>query len=72
MTPERWQRVKRILEKTLECDPSSRPSHLAMACAGDDGLKRDVESFLTHEDADASRSCFTPRFHQSLFCLESG
>ena len=24
-----------------------------MACAGDDGLKRDVESFLTHEDADA-------------------
>ena len=52
MTPERWQRVKQILEETLERDPSSRPAHLVVACAGDDGLKRDVESFLTHEDAD--------------------
>ena len=52
MTPERWQCVKRILEETLERDPSSRPAHVAVACAGDDGLRRDVESFLTHDDAD--------------------
>ena len=52
MTPERWQRVKKILEETLGCDPSSRSAHLAAACAGDDGLRSDVESFLTHDDAD--------------------
>ena len=53
MTPERWQQVKQILEDTLEQDTAARSAHLASACAGDDDLRRDVESFLTAEQADA-------------------
>lgn len=53
MTPERWQRVKRILEDTLEQDTEARAAHLTEVCAGDDDLKRDVESFLADSPDDA-------------------
>ena len=53
MTPERWQQVKRILEDTLEQDTEARPAHLATVCAGDDDLRRDVESFLKDAQGDA-------------------
>lgn len=53
MTPERWQQVKRILEDTLERDTDARPAHLETVCAGDDELRRDVESFLADADSDA-------------------
>ncbi len=52
MTPERWQLVKRILEEVLELSTSSRSAHLAAACAGDEELRRDVESFLASEPSD--------------------
>ena len=52
MTPERWQLVKRILEEALELDTSSRSVYLAAACAGDEELRRDVESFLASEPSD--------------------
>ena len=48
MTPERWQQVKRILEGVLECDAAVRDEWLKSACAGDDSLRRDVESLLMH------------------------
>ena len=52
MTPERWQRVKKILEESLAREASARVAYLEGACAGDDDLKRDVESFLAHERPD--------------------
>ena len=52
MTAERWQVVKRILEEALARDPSLRSAHVAAACAGDEGLRRDVESFLADEQSD--------------------
>ena len=48
MTPERWQRVKKILEESLAREASARVAYLEGACAGDDDLRRDVESFLAH------------------------
>ena len=52
MTSERWQQVKRILEETLEHDSEARAAYLTSACAGDDALRRDVESFLAPEPGD--------------------
>lgn len=49
MTPERWRRVKRILEEALARDPARRDAYLREVCADDDALRRDVESFLAAE-----------------------
>jgi len=51
MTPERWQRVRPLLESALELDSSQRPAYLDAACA-DLSLRREVESLLaSHEQA---------------------
>src|SRR5919109_2711023 len=50
MTPERWQRVKAVLEKVLECEPGRRARLLHELCGGDDSLRRDVESFVTSNE----------------------
>jgi non-specific serine/threonine protein kinase/serine/threonine-protein kinase len=42
--PERWQRVKRILDEALDLGPDRRPAFLEGACAGDETLRREVES----------------------------
>ena len=47
MKPERWQKVKRICEGALECEAGEREAFLAKACAGDDQLRREVDSFLS-------------------------
>ena len=51
MTRERWERVERLYHAALEHDATERSHFLATACAGDDMLRRDVESLL---DADES------------------
>ena len=53
MTPERWQRIKPLLQSALERDPAERSAYLAAECAGDDVLRSDVESLITsHEQSD--------------------
>jgi serine/threonine protein kinase/Tfp pilus assembly protein PilF len=52
MTPEQWQRVKPILESALELDPTSRSAFIDRACAGDDGLRLEVQSLLADQQAD--------------------
>jgi len=47
--PERWQRVKDILQSTLEHDPADQPGFIAAACSGDDALRREVESLLASQ-----------------------
>ena len=51
MTPERWQHIARIYELVVDQDPSIRQTFLSEACAGDEALRREVESLLRHEAA---------------------
>jgi len=52
MKPEEWQRVKEILEPALELDPGSRSAFVDRACAGDDRLRREVQSLIAqHNEA---------------------
>jgi len=46
MEAERWQEIKRIYELALEMAPESRDAFLKEACAGDESLREEVESFL--------------------------
>ena len=50
MTPERWQKVDKLLKQALEQDPGSRGSFLNQACAGDEELRHEVQSLLVHEN----------------------
>jgi eukaryotic-like serine/threonine-protein kinase len=51
MDPARWQRVSRLYQSALDRDPSERDLFLAQATAGDDELRREVESLLAQENA---------------------
>jgi serine/threonine protein kinase len=50
MKPERWQQVEQVYHSTLQKEMSERPAYLAEACAGDEALRREVESLLAVED----------------------
>ncbi len=50
MTPERWQRIKPLLQSALERDPGERSAFLAAECAGDEALRNDVESLIASHD----------------------
>src|SRR5262245_56523539 len=45
---ERWATVKRLHQAALEREPSQRAAFLEDACAGDEILRRDVESLLAY------------------------
>ena len=44
MKPERWEKVESIFHKALQADESQRSSVIEESCAGDAGLRREVES----------------------------
>jgi serine/threonine-protein kinase len=46
MTPERWQKVERVLDRVLEHDPAEWTALLDEACDGDDQLRREVHTLL--------------------------
>ena len=48
---ERWERVAAISEKALELDGQARADHLAAACDGDAGLRREVDALLAQAGA---------------------
>lgn len=49
-TPERWARIERLYHDTLARDGANeRTMFLVGACAGDDMLRREVESLLAHD-----------------------
>jgi serine/threonine-protein kinase len=50
MKAERWQQVERIYHAVLEHGAEGRAAFLAEASAGDDSLRREVESLLAYED----------------------
>src|SRR5262245_2051207 len=47
--PERWQRVVDTYESVIDLDGDEREARLAAACAGDDELRREVESLIAQE-----------------------
>jgi serine/threonine protein kinase/Tol biopolymer transport system component len=46
MDPARWRRVEEIYHAAAERKPEERAAFLAVACAGDEDLRREVESLL--------------------------
>ena len=50
-TADRWQQVSRIYHAALARDTADRQAFLRDACAGDEGLRREVESLLGYEGA---------------------
>ena len=53
MTRERWQQISSVWHKALERPPDERLRFVREACAGDQGLQREVESLLAY-DGDTS------------------
>lgn len=52
MKPERWGKVESIFHKVLEADESRRSTVIEESCAGDEELRREVESLLAnHTDS---------------------
>jgi eukaryotic-like serine/threonine-protein kinase len=54
MKPERWNKIEGIFHKALEVDESRRGSVIEESCAGDEALRREVESLLAHYSDSAS------------------
>ena len=54
MKPERWRKIESIFHKALEADESRRGSVIEESCAGDEVLRREVESLLAHHSDSAS------------------
>ena len=46
MTPERWRQITELFHAALERDERDRAAFVARACAGDEGVRREVESML--------------------------
>ncbi len=59
MTPERRQRIHYLYRSALDREPAARPGFLTQACAGDHGLRREVESLLA-QDSHLSESMELP------------
>jgi len=49
MTPERWQQIEQLYHAALEHEESQRAAYLQEVCAGDDALRREVDSLLAQE-----------------------
>ena len=50
MKDERWQQVERLYHSVVAKPSGERSDFLAKACAGDEELRREVESLLAYED----------------------
>ncbi len=49
MDAEQWRKIEQLYHAVLECEASDRPAFLEQACAGDEELRREVESLLADE-----------------------
>src|SRR5258707_2959754 len=54
MKPERWTKIESIFHKALDADEIRRGSVIEESCAGDEELRREVESLLAHHSDSAS------------------
>jgi eukaryotic-like serine/threonine-protein kinase len=49
MKRERWQQVEQLYHSALQYEPSQRAAFLQETCAGDEDLRREVESLLAYQ-----------------------
>jgi eukaryotic-like serine/threonine-protein kinase len=47
---DRWRQVEQIFHAALQRPSDERPAFLTHACAGDENLRREVESLLAHDE----------------------
>jgi len=52
-TPQRWQEIDRIFAAALDHGPDERAAFLDEACAGDEQVRKEVESLLAHDLAES-------------------
>src|SRR5438093_805267 len=50
MTPERYQKISKLVHAALELEPHQRTVFLDAACAGDKELRREVESLIASDE----------------------
>jgi eukaryotic-like serine/threonine-protein kinase len=55
LTPERWQKVRDVLEQAMELAPEKRSRFLDVACSSDPSLRSEVQSLIS-ADAQARTS----------------
>jgi Tol biopolymer transport system component len=48
-TPQRWQEIDRLFAVAIEREPAQRAAFLDEACAGDEVLRKEVESLLAND-----------------------
>jgi serine/threonine protein kinase len=61
MDAERWQKIERFFHAALQVEPGRRATILTDLCAGDESLRREIESLLAHHD-NAGSFIETPAF----------
>ncbi len=49
MKPEMWRRVEELYHAALQLEPAARSAFLDESCAGDETVRREVESLLTFD-----------------------
>jgi eukaryotic-like serine/threonine-protein kinase len=64
MQAERWKKIEDIFQKALKHDEAHRAAVIEDSCAGDESLRREVESLLAHHK-DARGFIETPAFESS-------
>ena len=52
MSPERWQKVKSVLDAALDYPTEDRAVFVNEICGGDDDLRQEVESLLAFEESE--------------------
>jgi hypothetical protein len=50
MTPERWREIEQLYQLALEQEAGRRAVFLAETCAGDEEMRREIESLLAHAE----------------------
>ncbi len=75
MNPDHWSKVESIFHKAVEADDSGRAAVLEESCAGDEDLRREVESLLAqHKNAGdfIERPAFEAETSPAKFGLTEG
>jgi tetratricopeptide (TPR) repeat protein len=71
MTPDRWQQIEQLYHAALTRDQNQRADFLREACAGDDALRREIESLLVH-GAETNSFLEAPALAAKLFVEHPG
>ncbi len=50
MDQAQWDRTEELLQRALDLESERRAAFLSKACAGDDGLRREIELLLQQEE----------------------